>query len=95
MRQIGALMSSPRVTALLRDERVMNTLMAALAARGRLRSKTNDLLRQAAHALRLATRDDVKELQRTIRQLETLLAERGDGKTDGRRADGAREARHE
>jgi hypothetical protein len=67
------LMSDPRVMKLLSNPKVMNLVMKAFQLRGRVQSQIDAQIKTLAKMLRLATRDELNELKRTIRVLEEEL----------------------
>ncbi|MEZ4410995.1 MAG: hypothetical protein R3A52_31625 [Polyangiales bacterium] len=67
---------------LAENPKVMEAAMRAISLRGQVASQVEGASRAVARSLNLATRDEVKELRRTIRRLEDELARR-DAKPDG------------
>jgi hypothetical protein len=67
------LMSDPRVMKLLSDPRVMNLVMKGFQLRGKAQAQIDALIKSLARGLKLATREEVAELKRTIRRLEEQL----------------------
>lgn len=65
----------PTIMRIVADERVMNTLMASLRMRGRVLDEIDGRVANIADALNLATKQEVRELKRTIRQLQQELAQ--------------------
>ena len=68
------LMTDPRVMKLMQDERVMKALMGAMSVPGKVTTFTNEQIEKLAKSMNLATEDEVKDLRRTIRHLESELA---------------------
>ncbi|MBV9949774.1 MAG: hypothetical protein JOZ69_23230 [Myxococcales bacterium] len=68
------LMSDPRVMKLMQDERVTRALMLAMSVPGKAQTFVRDRAEDLAKAMALATEDEVKDLQRTVRRLEDELA---------------------
>ena len=64
------LMSDPRVMKWMQDERVMKAVMAAMRMPGRAQSFAREQAESLAKAMSLATEDEVRDLQRTVRRLE-------------------------
>jgi cell division FtsZ-interacting protein ZapD len=64
------MMSDPRVGKLMQNPQFMKVMMAALQVPGKVNTFTNEQAKVVAHALRLATEEDVKNLQRTVKRLE-------------------------
>ena len=69
------LATHPAVKPLLRDERVMKLLMQALAVPGRIEEMTEEQRNNFIRVMGLATKQDVADLQRTVRALEDELAQ--------------------
>ena len=64
-------MSDPRVMKLMQDERVMKAVMAAMSMPGQGAERSPESRsRTSRKAMALATEDEVKDLQRTVRKLE-------------------------
>lgn len=74
MKQGMKLMGNPRFMKMMSDPRVMKAIGQAFALRGRVQSEIDERIRSVAAALNLATRDDVKELKRSLGRLENTLA---------------------
>jgi cell division FtsZ-interacting protein ZapD len=68
------LVSDPRVQKLMQDERVMKALMQMMSMPGKMQSFTSEQVERLAKAMSLATEDEVKDLQRTVRRLEEELS---------------------
>lgn len=67
------LMQDPRVAKLLQDPRVMSSLMGAMKLRTDVERSLNQRVKQLAKTLRLASEDEVHELQRAVARLEQEL----------------------
>ncbi len=77
--QAMKLAQNPRVMEVVTHPKVMEVAMQAMAARAQVTTTVNGATRTVARSLNLATRDEVKELRRTIRKLEEEIAKsRGD-----------------
>ncbi len=74
MKQGMKLMSDPRVMKLMQDERVMKAVMTAMSMPGKMQDFTQEQAERIAKAMALATEDEVKDLQRTVRKLEEEIA---------------------
>ena len=74
MKQGMKFMTDPRVMKLMQDERVMKAVMAAMSMPGKVQSFTAEQVQALAKAMALATEDEVKDLQRTVRRLEEEVA---------------------
>lgn len=72
------MMSDPRVGKLMQNPQFMKLLMAAMQVPGKVNSFTNEQARILAGALRLATHEEVKELERRVKKLERELAKSAD-----------------
>ena len=68
------LMTDPRVMKMMQDPRVMKAVMGAMSMPGKVQSFTNEQAEKIAKAMALATEDEVKDLQRTVRRLEEEVA---------------------
>ena len=68
------LATHPALAPLLQDERLMKLLMQALAMPGRLSEMTEEQRDNFIRVMGLATKDEVADLQRTVRSLEDELA---------------------
>lgn len=71
--QGAKLAQSPAVMKLLQNERVMKGLMQALMLRGKVEGVVDHQVEKLARSLQLATRDEVRELQRALRRIEEQL----------------------
>jgi hypothetical protein len=72
--QAMKLASSPRVTKLVSDPRLMNVAMRAMSVGGTVKSNMDKAGRVAATVFGLATQDEVANLRSTIQNLEDQLA---------------------
>jgi cell division FtsZ-interacting protein ZapD len=68
------LISDPRVMKVVQDERVLKAMMQMMQVPGKVQSFTADQIERLARTLNLATEDEVKDLQRTVRRLEEELS---------------------
>lgn len=75
MKQGMKLISSPKVMKLMADPRFMNAITQGFALKSRIQSEVDTRLRAMAGALNLATREDLEELQRTLRRMESAVNE--------------------
>lgn len=75
MKQGMKLMQDPRFMKLMQDERVMKALMNAMQLRGKIQESFDERVERVAKTLNLATRKEVRELQRTLRKMERELDE--------------------
>ncbi len=66
-------MQDPRVAKLAQDERVMKVAMQAFQLRGKVQEQIDERVATAAKSLGLVTKDEVRDLKRTIKKLETDL----------------------
>ncbi|MBI4950874.1 MAG: hypothetical protein HY908_02495 [Myxococcales bacterium] len=69
------LLGHPRLQTLMQDERFMKLVMAALSVPGKLSSLSEEQRAHLVKALGLATADEVRDLKRVVRALESELAE--------------------
>jgi ubiquinone biosynthesis protein UbiJ len=68
------MMSDPRVAKLMQNPQFMKVMMAAIQVPGKVNTFTGEQAKVLAGALRLATAEDVKELQRAVKRVERQLA---------------------
>ena len=73
MARASKVMADPRVAKLAQDERVMKVAMQAFQLRGKVQEEIDDRVATAAKSLGLVTKDEVRDLKRTIKKLETEL----------------------
>lgn len=67
------LMEDPRVGKLMQDERVMKVATQAFQLRGKVQDEIDQRVEKVAKSLGLVTKNDVRDLKRTIKKLETEL----------------------
>jgi len=67
------IMQDPKVAKLIQDERVMKVAMQAYQLRGKVQDQIDENVEKVAKSLGLVTKNDVRELKRTIKKLETEL----------------------
>ena len=68
--QGSKLLQSPAVMKLLQNEKLMKAAMQTLMLRGRIEGAMDEQLEKIAKRLQLATREEVREVQRALRRLE-------------------------
>jgi cell division FtsZ-interacting protein ZapD len=68
------LMSNPRVMKVIQDERLMKAVMTAMSVPGKAQSFAKEHFEGVVKAMALATEAEVKDLRRTVRQLEDEIA---------------------
>lgn len=68
------LLQNPRVLALATHPSVMQAAMTVMNLRGQVSSRLTSASLTAARSLDLATRSEVVELRRTVRQLQEKIA---------------------
>lgn len=68
------MLGDPRVAKMMQDERVMKAMMAAMQVSGKVSSFTTEQTDRFAKTFRLGTAQEVKELQRAIKNLEAEVA---------------------
>jgi hypothetical protein len=68
------MMSDPRVAKLMQNPQFLKVMMAAMQVPGKVNTFTNEQAKVLASALRLATAEDLKDLQRTVKRLERQVA---------------------
>lgn len=64
------MMGDPRVAKVMQNPQVMKLMGAAFQMPGKVEAFTNEQARNLANALRLATAEDMKDLQRSVKRLE-------------------------
>lgn len=69
------LMSDPRVMKLMSNPKVMNVVMKGFQLRGKAQASIDQRVQSLAKSLKLATREEVRDLKDTIRTLERALKE--------------------
>jgi polyhydroxyalkanoate synthesis regulator phasin len=67
------LMSDPRVMKLMSNPKVMNVVMKGFQLRGKAQASFDEKVQSIAKSLKLATREEVRDLKDTIRSLERTL----------------------
>lgn len=75
MEQGMKLLTNPRVMKLMADPRFMNALLKGMQFKGKLQSDLEARLRSVACALNLATKDDVANIQQSLRQVEARFGD--------------------
>lgn len=89
------LLSDPRVLTFVQDERVVKVLTVAMNAPSKAQTFAKEQASALAKVMALATKDEVRDLRRTVRRLEDDLARlRSDHRKNGA-ATGAREMHEE
>jgi hypothetical protein len=68
------LMSDPRVLKLMQNEQFMKAMMAVVQGVGKVNSFTTEQTERFAKSMRLATSQEVKDLKRTLKNLENEVA---------------------
>jgi cell division FtsZ-interacting protein ZapD len=68
------LMSDPRVGKLMQNEQFMKAMMAVVQVPGKVNTFTTEQTERFASMMRLATAQEVKDLKRTVKNLETEVA---------------------
>lgn len=67
------MMSHPKFMRAMADPRVMKAISEGFAIHGRVKGEMDDAFQKAARFFNVATNEDVKELKRTLRQMEHLV----------------------
>lgn len=75
MKQGMKLMQDPRFMKLMQDERMMKAVMNAMQLRGKIQESFDERVERVARSLNLATKKEVRDLQRVIRRMERELDE--------------------
>ncbi len=73
LRQGMKLMSNPKFMRAMADPRIMKAISQGFAIRGRVQSEIDDRVENVARFFNVATQEEVKDLKRTIRQMEHLV----------------------
>jgi polyhydroxyalkanoate synthesis regulator phasin len=73
MRRGMKLMSNPTFMKVMSDPRVMKAIGEGFALKGRVQSELEGRMRDMATALNLATKEDVKELRRSLEAMEATV----------------------
>jgi len=68
------LMGDPRVAKLMQNEQVMRAMMTLVQVPGKVNTFTTDQTERFAKTMRLATAQEVKDLKRTVKNLEADVA---------------------
>jgi hypothetical protein len=68
------LLSDPRVMKLMQNEQFLKAMMTAVSMPGKIDGFTKEQAEKLAKRMSLATADDVRDLQRTVRALEDEIA---------------------
>lgn len=71
--QGSRVLSDPRVTKWMQDERVAKVIVQAIQTRHVVQEQFDSNVERVAKSLGLVTKSDVRELRRTVRKLETEL----------------------
>lgn len=82
------LIQDPRVAKVVQDPRVMNVAMQAFQLRGRVQEEIDQRVEGVAKSLGLVTKNDVRELKRTIKKLETELKKQADAQAKAKASEG-------
>ena len=72
--QVTKLIQNPRVMQLAMNPKVMGAVMRVMTVRGQVASTVSSAQHSVARTLNLASRDEVRELRRTVRRLEEQLS---------------------
>jgi len=72
--QAMRLMSDPRISRVMGDQRVMNVAMKAVGISGSIKAELDRATRFAAGVLGFATQEEVSALRSTVQALEDNLA---------------------
>jgi hypothetical protein len=73
MDRMMKLLQNPRVMQVAMNPKVMGAVMKAMSLRGRMTSVAAAASHTVARSLNLATREEIRELRRTVRRLEELV----------------------
>ena len=67
------LMSNPKFMRAMADPRIMKAISQGFAIHGRVQSEIDGTMQSVARFFNVATKEEVKELKRTIRQMEHMV----------------------
>jgi tRNA U34 5-carboxymethylaminomethyl modifying enzyme MnmG/GidA len=67
------IMQDPKVAKLVQDERVMKVAMQAFQLRTKVQDEIDGRVEKVAKSLGLVTKNEVKDLRRTLKKLENEL----------------------
>jgi polyhydroxyalkanoate synthesis regulator phasin len=79
MSQGMKLMQDPRVMKLMQDPRVMKAMAKGFELKSKVQQTFDAKVESMAHSFNLATKEEVRELKRTIRKLERELKKASSG----------------
>jgi hypothetical protein len=68
------LMSDPRVLKLMQNEQFMKAMMAVVQVPGKVNTFTTEQTERFASMMRLATAQEVKDMKRTVKNLEAEVS---------------------
>ena len=68
------LMGDPRVAKLMQNEQVMRAMMTLVQVPGKVNTFTTEQTERFAKTMRLATAQELKDLKRTVKNLEADVA---------------------
>jgi hypothetical protein len=68
------LMGDPRVAKLMQNEQVMRAMMTLVQVPGKVNTFTTEQTERFAKTMRLATAQELKDLRRTVKNLEADVA---------------------
>ena len=74
MEQGMKLLADPRVMKLMQNEQFMKAMMAVMQVSGKVNNFTTEQTERFAKSMRLATSQEVKDLKRTLKNLENEVA---------------------
>lgn len=74
------LLQDPRAQKVMQDERVTKVAMQAFQLRGKVQEEIDSRVETVAKSLGLVTKNEVRELKRTIKKLETEMKKQQDAK---------------
>ena len=88
------ILQDPRAQKVMQDERVTKVAMQAFQLRGKVQEEIDQRVETVAKSLGLVTKNDVRELKRTIKKLETEMkrvagSPRGEVQSEARKAEKA------
>lgn len=74
------ILQDPRTQKVMQDERVTKVAMQAFQLRGKVQEEIDQRVETVAKSLGLVTKNDVRELKRTIKKLETEMKKQAESR---------------
>jgi hypothetical protein len=74
------ILQDPRAQKVMQDERVTKVAMQAFQLRGKVQEEIDSRVETVAKSLGLVTKNEVRELKRTIKKLETEMKKQSESR---------------